>query len=367
MRSQLSRYIVTGVLMVLACCGHSFATACSSAQFMWGDTSVMIRSYDWRIGNALIIINKRDMAKRALSFDNPAEWTSKYGSVTINQYGRELPNDGMNEAGLAVTCLWLDESEYPASDERPSVSTAQWIQYQLDTASTVKEVLESDKHIRITPVGGAKVHYFVSDAEGNSAVIEFVKGKMVAHSGESLPNRLITNNLCSVSAEDLTQVRGFGGDRALSNDSASLSRYARLATLLKNLKPTSQPFTRVGFDMLDRVKQHGTQWQIVYDLSDKQIHFRTREHQQVRTVDLADCNFSPSTPTQVLDIDAKLKGNVIAEFKEYTREANRALIEFSVAKTPLLENIPRYLVNVAIAYPEFNCKPAEVPVAAGGE
>ena len=35
----------------------------------------------------------------------PASWVSKYGSVTFNQYGRELPTGGMNEAGLVVETI----------------------------------------------------------------------------------------------------------------------------------------------------------------------------------------------------------------------------------------------------------------------
>jgi penicillin V acylase-like amidase (Ntn superfamily) len=43
---------------------------------------------------------------------NPAKWVSRYGSVTFNQYGCENPTGGMNEAGLVVEQMWLDESAY---------------------------------------------------------------------------------------------------------------------------------------------------------------------------------------------------------------------------------------------------------------
>ena len=59
------------------------------------------RNYDFRIGDALIFVNKRGVAKTATVGDspNPAKWISRYGSVTFNQYGRENPTGGMNEAG----------------------------------------------------------------------------------------------------------------------------------------------------------------------------------------------------------------------------------------------------------------------------
>src|SRR5438309_5840940 len=53
------------------------------------------RNYDWTIGDALLLVNKRGVAKTAtiIDSDNGAKWVSKYGSVTFNQYGRENPTD----------------------------------------------------------------------------------------------------------------------------------------------------------------------------------------------------------------------------------------------------------------------------------
>ena len=56
-------------------------------------------------------------------------WTSKYGSATFNQYGREFPMGGMNEAGLVVESMMLFETEYPLPDTRSGIDPTQWIQY----------------------------------------------------------------------------------------------------------------------------------------------------------------------------------------------------------------------------------------------
>ena len=58
------------------------------------------RNYDWTIGDALVLVNKRGVAKTAtiIDSDNGAKWISKYGSVTFNQYGRENPTGGRNGA-----------------------------------------------------------------------------------------------------------------------------------------------------------------------------------------------------------------------------------------------------------------------------
>jgi choloylglycine hydrolase len=92
------------------------------------------RNYDFPIGDALIFVNKTGVAKTATDGDsrNPAKWVSKYGSVTLNQFGRENPTGGMNEMGLVVEQMWLDETEYPKDDTRPTLGTQEWMQYLLE-------------------------------------------------------------------------------------------------------------------------------------------------------------------------------------------------------------------------------------------
>ena len=118
------------------------------------------------VGEGMVIVNKRHVAKTAMGSTHPARWTSTYGSVTFNQYGRELPMGVMKESGLVMATLWLKDSEYAVPDDRPAVNTLQWIQYQLDTAHTVDEVIASDAHVRVSPGGSAKVHYLVCDRLG---------------------------------------------------------------------------------------------------------------------------------------------------------------------------------------------------------
>src|SRR5437667_8641271 len=134
------------------------------------------RNYDWTIGDALVLVNKRGVAKTATIGDsaNPAKWVSKYGSVTFNQYGRENPTGGMNEIGLVVEEMWLDETEYPKDDSRPTVGTQEWIQYLLDNSATTTEAVKSAERVRI--VTDVKVHYLVSDKAGNTASWGFVGG-----------------------------------------------------------------------------------------------------------------------------------------------------------------------------------------------
>ena len=97
------------------------ANSCTTFCLDHGGRLVFGRNHDWNVGDGLVIINKRDVTKTsilvALKQTNKAlTWTSKFGSVTFNQSGREFPLGGINEAGLVVESMMLDDTYYSKSD-----------------------------------------------------------------------------------------------------------------------------------------------------------------------------------------------------------------------------------------------------------
>jgi choloylglycine hydrolase len=103
---------------------------------------------------------------------------SQYGSITFNQMGKEFPFGGMNEAGLAIALMWLDDTRYPEQDDRPIINILQWIQYQLDNFSSVEAVLQSLEKMRFS-LSRIKLHFMICDRLGNSATVEFIDGKVI--------------------------------------------------------------------------------------------------------------------------------------------------------------------------------------------
>jgi choloylglycine hydrolase len=173
--TRRTAFLATAVVLV-ACLAASLASTCTTFFLSDGQRLLYGKNYDWHIRSGMLIVNHRGMAKVAIADDNgnPARWTSTYGSVTFNQFGRDFPMGGMNEVGLVVEVMWLDETRYPSIDDRASIGDLQWVQYQLDTAATVEDVLASDAEVRI--VNGAPLHFLVADASGNAATIEFLQG-----------------------------------------------------------------------------------------------------------------------------------------------------------------------------------------------
>jgi len=178
---------------------------------------VFARNYDWAVGVGMVIVNKRGLAKTALTRppEIPVKWVSKYGSVTFNQYGRELPMGGMNEAGLVVETMWLQETRYPSRDDRPALRELAWIQYQLDNCRNVDEVVATDVKLRISS-DSVPIHFLVCDPSGECATVEFLEGEMVVHREVALLIPALANNTFSDSIEYLETFSGFGGDRVIS-------------------------------------------------------------------------------------------------------------------------------------------------------
>lgn len=321
------------------------------------------KNYDWNFADGLVIVNKRNVSKTAATNDNPVSWISKYGSVTFNQYGRELPNGGMNEAGLVVEVLWLSVTEYPSPDQRPSLGSQQWIQYQLDNFSSVAEVIAANQEIRITPSSDVKVHYFVADSSGACAAIEFLAGKLVYHTGATMPIRAITNNTYAESMEFAKRFEGFGGnlpigprDRSVDpwSGSGSLDRFLYAANMLDKYDSNkSEPAVDYMFDILRAVDSgERTQWSMVYNIKQLKIYFKTVSSTKLKYVDLSDFDWACESPVLVLDINTNESTDVSAKFKPYSQKINRRLLEKSFAKTGFLNNISPEALNQISAYPD---------------
>jgi choloylglycine hydrolase len=297
------------------------------------------------------MVNKRGVAKTAALAppETPARWVSRYGSVTFNQYGREFPNGGLNEAGLAVELMWLDATRYPDPDGRPALDCLEWIQYQLDNFATADEVASNAGRLRIS--SPARIHFLACDKRGSCATVEFLDGKPVVHTGSSLPAPALTNHTYEESLRFRDQTRG---DAAALQGMGSLQRFARASRRAESFAAGNlqEDAVRYAFETLDAVAQGPhTRWSIVYDLRAGRVHWRTRENRRLRSVSLAAFDFSCGSPVKVLAVDAG-EGDVARRFTDYTPEANRGLVAAAFRQTAFLANLPPEEVAATARHPE---------------
>ena len=350
-----------GFLLILAgalgliCATYQTGNACTALSINRSGTPVVGINYDWYFGDGSITVNKRGVFKIA-NGGSPgplASWTSKFGSISFTQYGRELVQSGMNEAGLFIGGLLLEETQWSPPDSRPSIRSAQWLQYQLDTASTIREVIESDKRLRISSIPGisSPEHFFVCDRSGACAVIESLQGKPVYRSGKDMPVPVLTNGTYTSCLDFLNR-----GKLPEPDTDYSVRRFKEAAAMLRAIDGQGpEPETKLAFEILKKV-EHSTQWTIVYDLKNLRVLFRTAERPSTRSFSFAAFDFSCAKPAKILDVQADLSGDVSGNFVTYSREANRDLIARAFKKTGSLSNLPAYVLDELSYYPEsFVC------------
>jgi len=341
--------------LILVCLLVNPSLACTTFCLKNRGEVLFGRNYDWIFDDGLVMVNKRGVVKEATveESDHQARWVSKYGSVTFNQYGRENPTGGMNEMGLVVEVMWLDETEYPKQDARPTVGSQEWVQYQLDTAATVPEAIANARRVRITSV--VKIHYLVSDRTGRAATFEFIKGRMVIHTGASLAVKTLTNDTYDHSLSYARRI-----DIKQATSSGSLDRFTRAARKTAEfgkLVESGRKAIAYAFEILSDAAQPGaTQWSIVYDQRRRQIYFRTQHSPEIKMIDAKAFDYSCGTSVKIFDINAQESGDVTAKFTDYTRQANRDLIERTFTRTDLLKDVPAEGRDLVAAYPEsFSC------------
>lgn len=286
------------------------------------------RNYDFEIGHGMVMVNKRGMKKSA---ERGAQWTSRFGSVTFNQFGRDNPTGGMNEKGLVVELMWMDSTRYPAADARPEVGTLEWIQYQLDNSANAAEAIENAERVRISQ-RGVPLHFLVADRAGNVATIEFLDGKLVVHRGETLPVPVLANDQY---ARSLRMMREGANDRFAH----AAKRVPSAATM------------RDAFAILDEVAQPHTQWSIVYDIRNLAVSWRTAENREIRALRFASLDFSCATPVQVVDVHTGT-GDVAKRLGAYTRAQNLALVRRSTRETSFTRDTPDAEIEASAVLPE---------------
>ena len=298
-----------------------------SALSLTADGSVIFgANLDYRLHTrGQLFINKRGVRKTGMIASTTgvyAEWVSSYASVTFNFVGYQYPWGGMNERGLVMSTMALPQTVYPPPDHRPVVDSGFWLQYILDTCVTVDDVIASDAMVRNVTVD----HYLVADRNGASAVIEYIDGELVVHTGEDLPVSVLTNWFYD---ESLRIWRVYQGSEDYSWMDGSIQRFCIAADRVSSFEATTvDEGIGFAFDTLDaiagqRFSEHASQWSMVFDTGALRVYFKTIANPDLRYVDLEELSPWCERPVQMLDIQEPLAGDVGPWFYDYSHSEAR--------------------------------------------
>ncbi|NII95812.1 linear amide C-N hydrolase [Microbacterium halimionae] len=290
-----------------------------------GDRVLTARSMDWNadMGTNMWLF-PRGMVRNGAAGANSLTWTSRYGSVVSAAYD-VATTDGMNEKGLVASGLWLAESEYPATDDgRPRLSVAAWAQYFLDTFATVTEAVDAvsaDDTFAIATSGvpgqdrDTTMHLALSDPTGDSAILEYLGGKLTVHHGRSY--QVMTN---SPPYDQQLAINTYwdeiGGTVMLPGTNRAADRYVRAgfyvnaipqvedrtiatAAVFGVIRNASVPY---GITTPGQPNISSTRWRTVADHKDGRYFFDSVLSPSVIWVDLPKIDFSESMPTRKLDL-----------------------------------------------------------------
>ena len=307
---------------------YQISIACSAFYFN-GENKIFAKNFDWGFGQGYLIKNIRGQQKYAYGFrgNNVAGWTSKFGSITFNQNGKEFPYGGINEKGLVVEQLWLGNTEYQENNNK-TISELEWIQYQLDNYENVDEVIKNINSLTIKPI--ARIHYFLADKNGVSAVIDFVNGDVKIDRKQD-KFQVITNE----TSEDSKKYYDFNKDI----NPNSRSHFDRYCILRNNLNVENLSISE-SFKKLNLVKEdepnYKSYWSIVYDINNLEFYFKSVDNSEIKKVSLKDFNFDSSSNTEFSLINSNK-----VNFQPYSSNDNLRLLTNAIEMMRIEINIEK--------------------------
>ena len=305
------------------------AEACSTFKLQHGDQ--LVYGHNLNEGDigvpGMIFVNKRGVFKIGRTWTELATkdqldasgytWISRYGSVTFNSFGRDFPDGGMNEAGLYIWEM-NDDPVYPQNDSLPTLNQMNWMQYILDQCSSTEEAIQCAFDIEIEGWGW---HYFIGDATGKTAAVNFVNGQVVVHTGEEMPVPGLFNTPYERELEILKYYKGFGGMYPVGLNDPEVPRFVKVADMLKNYRP-GENIVSDGFKMLDQIKVYDEpEWSVIMDVKNMAVHFKTRLNPEIKRFAFAELDFSHRSPLVILNIDIPTGGEVVSQFIPYSNIA----------------------------------------------
>jgi penicillin V acylase-like amidase (Ntn superfamily) len=345
MKRHMILQAVSGLLIAIGLGLVPLQRADGCSRILWNNNNlavVVARTMDWPESTEPILTvlprgMKRDggqVGTEVVVKDNPAKWTSKYGSLVTTIYGIGSA-DGFNERGLGGHMLYLNTTDFGGRDpSKPGLQAALWLQFVLDNAATVNEALEALGTVQVVPAEArghkATVHLALEDASGDSAIIEYVGGKPVIHHGREF--RIMTNDptydqqLALLKQQDFSHPRS---DMPLPGNVNPVDRFQRAAYYAAMLpKPKDEREAIAGVLAIARNVSvpfgapykgfgiYNTEYRTAIDLTNKRYFFELTTSPNVIWTDLAKFNLAPGAQVMVLNPDnIELSGNVTGKFQ----------------------------------------------------
>lgn len=354
MSRMLDKLLSIVVLLAITVTSVIPSFACTRVVYLGSDGLVLTgRTMDWSQDiQSNLWAFPRGMKRNGAAGQKSILWVSKYGSIVVSGYEAGSA-DGMNEKGLVANALYLAESNYGKPDAtKPQMSIMAWVQYALDNFATVAEAVDAlgkEPFQIIAPVlpsgDPAQLHLSLSDVSGDSAVFEYINGKLVIHHGKQY--QVMTNSPKFDEQLALnTYWKEIGGQTFLPGTNRAADRFVRasymlsviptvidtnfikavpegtyanqaVASVMGLMRSVSVP---IGISSSNEPNIASTLWRTLADSKNKIYYFDSATSPNTFWVTLSDFDFKEGTPVKKLTVaGGKIySGNVSNKFEPAT-------------------------------------------------
>ena len=318
------------------------ASACTRLVYETGNgTFITGRTMDWMDPNAqtALWVFPRGMKRDGGVGANPIKWKSKYGSISTSFYDIGTA-DGMNEKGLVANLLYLKETDFGKVNEaeKETLSAGAWAQYFLDNYATVEEAVKAMANPPFAilapalPNGhAAGIHLSISDAGGDSAIFEYIDGRLVIH--HSREYHVMTNSPTFDQQLALnTYWQNIGGAQFLPGTISAADRFVRathflklspkykdqelaLASVFSQIRAISVP---LGMSDEKNPNIAMTLWRTVADHQAKTFYFESAIFPAVSWIDMTKVDMSEGASPKTIRVERgnPLSGELSSKLKE---------------------------------------------------
>lgn len=226
--------------------------------FDWGKCTTLIVQTQPRDGYASISTVNMDFLNLGLRLSENAFVRLMSAAAPY------APMDGMNEKGLCVAVLMIEDR--PGFDQdtgKPDLTTTTAVRLLLDTAANVEEALSLLEQYDLHASAGMMVHFAIADADGRSVAVEYIDNEMRVVETPVATNFYLTPG----------EKYGVGTEES----------HRRYEILTEALRPSmSMDDVR---DAMDSVSKHNfdsvfasTEWSIVFDQRGGEARYYHREN-----------------------------------------------------------------------------------------
>jgi choloylglycine hydrolase len=337
--TRMTRCIALMGLILLFSAVPPAANACTRILYETGSGDFIVgRTLDWNEDTATDLwAFPKGMQRDGGAGNGSIKWVSRYGSVVASIYDIASV-DGMNQAGLVGNMLYLAEADYgaEANSGKPGLSVGAWLQYALDNYATVAEAVRGlqAEPFRIVapkmPTGDpAGAHLALSDSSGDSAIFEYVGGKLVVHQGRQytvMTNSPIYEKQLAIN----TYWEEIGGATMLPGTYRAADRFVRASYNLKAAPKVDDPrlaistvfsmartiSVPIGIDDPQRPNIATTIWRTVSDSKAQRYYHESVFSPAVFWVDISKLDLSQGAAPRKLELKDRpiLAGEVSEKF-----------------------------------------------------